>query len=320
MMLSSLRKPKALTSDSKITVIAPAGWTEPDYLDQAVQHARDRYGLNITVHPQCYLRDGNSAGTTADKIKAFHEVWQDPSVDAVFAARGGSRALHMMDGLDWDMIRQHHKILLGFSDITVLLNMLYKQTSTPAFHGPMISMFHPETKNETASDTMAFLRGHWQDPLFSSTHPFVTLRNGAVTAPLMGGNLSLIFALAAAGQIYSPIWQDKILLIEDIDEDIRHLDRMLGALRLRGVFKQIKGLICGQFNGTTDTSTYPFGRTFEQLIIEHVLPDLHGPVVLNAPFGHINGNYPFPIGVETKFTAEDGKTLLQLTESPFAEG
>lgn len=317
-MTSFPNKPKALTSDSKIIVIAPGGWSEPEYLEQCVQHAQDRFKLNISLHPQCYLREGNSAGTTADKIKAFHEVWQDPSIDAVFTARGGSRSLHLLDGLDWDMIRQYPKILLGFSDVTVLLNMLYKQTSIPGFHGPLISMFHPESKTETARETLGLLRGHWQDPLFPPQHPYTILRAGEASGPIVGGNLCMVYALCASGQTYAPIFQDKILLIEDIDEDIRYLDRMLGAMRLRGVFKQIKGLVCGQFTGITDTSTYPFGRSFEQLIVEHVLPDLQGPVVLNAPFGHTPGNHPFPVGIPANLSA-NGKVTLQLTESPFAD-
>ncbi|HEY1096841.1 MAG TPA: LD-carboxypeptidase [Alphaproteobacteria bacterium] len=314
----TLSKPKALTSDSHIMVVAPGGWSEPAYLEQCVQNAQERYNLRITLHPQCYLREGNSAGSTADKIKAFNEAWQDPTVDAIFTARGGSRSLHLLDGLDWDMIRQQPKILLGFSDVTVLLNTLYKQTSIPGFHGPLLSMFHPDSTTQTARETLALLRGHWEDPLFPLQHNFTTLRPGEAQGPLIGGNLCMIYALSAAGQTYAPIWQDKILLIEDIDEDIRYLDRMLGALRLRGVFKQIKGLVCGQFTGITDTSTYPFGRTFEQLIIEHVLPDLQGPVVLNAPFGHTPGNYPFPVGTPAILKA-NGQVSLHLTESPFAE-
>jgi muramoyltetrapeptide carboxypeptidase len=316
--MRAIQKPKALNAHSTIAVIAPGGWSDPQELERAVTHAQNHFGLNVVLHPQCYLREGNSAGSTADKINAFHEVWQDPRIDAVFTARGGSRALHMLNGLDWDIVRAHSKIIMGYSDITVLLNNIYRQAGLVTFHGPLFSAFHPQTKCTTTDATLSFLKGYWDHPLFPITHDYHVLRAGDVTAPLIGGNLCLIYALAAAGELYAPPWQDKILLIEDIDEDIRYIDRMLGALRLAGVFKQIKGLVCGQFSGTTDTSTYPFGRSFEDLLIEHVLPDLNGPVILNAPFGHEPANHVFPLGIPAHVKATQAHVTIRLTESPFS--
>jgi muramoyltetrapeptide carboxypeptidase len=312
------RKPRTLKSDSRIGVIAPAGWSAPEDLERAIHHAQTHYGLNIFLHPQCYLRDGNSAGSTADKIKAFHDVWQDPSVDAVWAARGGSRALHLLHGLDWDILRAHQKILIGYSDVTCLLNSFYRETGLVSFHGPLLGAFSPDSKCTTQDRTLSLLKGDWEQALFPVTHDYHVLRAGEVTAPLIGGNLSLIYALAAS-QHDTPLWQDHVLLIEDIDEDIRHIDRIFGALRLAGVFKQIKGLMCGPFTGMTDTSTYPFGRNLQDLIVEHILPDINGPVIMNAPFGHIHANHPFPVGVPTHIKATQAHVTVKLAESPFSD-
>lgn len=311
-------KPKTLKPGNRIALIAPSGWSEPDFLTQAVAAAKTDYGLDITIHPQCFLREGNSAGSTQDKIKAFHDVWCDPSVDAVFMARGGSRTIHMLDGLDWDRIAKHSKILIGFSDITVLLNTLYSKANVPSFHGMHVTPFHPEKSHEIIAPTLDLLSGHWQNPLFPVDANYNILQSGDVTAPLIGGNLCMTYTLMATGS-YEPDWQGKILMLEDVEEDLRYLDRMLGAMRLRGVFKQVKGLVFGQVTGTTDTSTHPFGRTLEDMVREHVLPDIKGPVVMNAPFGHVPLNHAFPVGIPARLIAETGAVSLQLTESPFAD-
>ncbi len=318
--MSLLRKPLPLRPDTKIAVIAPSNWVEPDVLNRAIDNARTTYGLHIELHPQCTLREGNSGGSTIDKLEAFHDVWEDPSIGAVFAARGGSRALHMLDGLDWINIAKYPKILLGFSDTVALLNNIYRKTSIPTFHGLHFQQFDPDKAQDLIMPTLALLTGEtWGKPLFPVTHPYQILQEGDVTGPLIGGNIASVYALAASGVDYAPRWAHKILMLEDIDEDLRVLDRMFGALRLAGVFREIKGLVCGQFTGITDTSNYPFDRTPTDIITEHVLPGFDGPIVLNAPFGHVAQNYPFPIGVMTQLIAESGQMSLQLMESPFAE-
>lgn len=318
-VMSILRKPPALHSDTLIAVLSPSCWVEREKLDLSASEARDVYGLNMTIHAQCDLRDGNSAGTTAQKIIAFEDVWQDPAIGAVIVARGGSRALHMLNDLNWHMIGKHSKILLGYSDTTVLLNTIYRKAAIPTFHGLHATQFAGHWPRDIIPPTLDFLRGNWKKPLFPTDTAYTILQDGDVTAPLIGGNMSLVYALAASGTDYMPRWQHKILMLEDVEEDIRHIDRMFGALRLQGVFRELKGLVIGQFTGTTDTSNVPFGRTFEDIIAEHVLPDLDGPVILNAPFGHVAMNYPFPIGVPTRLHAENGTVYMQLTESPFAE-
>ena len=314
-----LRKPEPLTPGTRIAVISPSNWVEPEVLQAALKQAKDVYGLTIELHPQCNLRDGNSGGTTAEKIAAFHDVWHDPSIGAVFTARGGSRSLHMLNDLDWAMIAKHPKILLGFSDTIAIQNNVVRKSAIPAFHGIHFQQFHPAKSQDMVAHTLRFLSGeHWEEPLFPVQHPYQVLQAGEASGPLIGGNLAVVFALAAGGIDYAPRWQHKILMLEDIEEDLRYVDRMLGALRLAGVFREINGLVCGQFTNLTDTSNYPFGRTFEDMIAEHVLPDLNGPVVLNAPFGHVPLNYPFPLGIRAHLTAGTNVTL-ELTESPFAE-
>lgn len=317
--MSILRKPPALTPAMQIAVISPSCWVEDDKLTQSAHEAWETYGLNLSIHAQCALRDGNSAGTTDQKIAAFHDVWRDPAIGAVIVARGGSRALHMLNDLDWHLIGKHSKILLGYSDTTVLLNTIYRKAAIPTFHGMHATQFAGHWPREIVPPTLDLLRGHWHTPLFPTDTPYTVVQNGDVTGPLIGGNMSMVYALAASGIDYAPRWQHKILMLEDIEEDIRHIDRMFGAMRLQGVFRELRGLVCGQFTGTTDTSSTPFGRTFADIIAEHVLPDLDGPVILNAPFGHVAMNYPFPIGVPTRVLAENGTVAITLAESPFAD-
>lgn len=325
-MARDLIKPKKLKQGGTIALIAPSSWCEPESsAETAVQ--LEKMGYRVFVHPQCLARDYTSAGTAADKVAALHDVFADKKIDAVFALRGGYRALHMLDKIDYDLIRANPKIFMGYSDITTLHGAFLERARMVTFHGPTANGFRDlnnstlAAEHKSALSALEFLNGTIPGNLFRDA-PVQTIQNGAATGVLWGGCLQLLDALIAAGSRYCPPLDKTILVIEDIGEEIAKLDTQLGAWRLRGVFKNLAGLVVGGMTDVKDTPgrAGPFTYTITDIVRQHTA-DMKGPVVMGAPFGHLHPNYVFPEGCMATLTADKKKgATLSLTESPFADG
>ncbi len=318
-MASGLIKPNKLKKGDTIGVFAPSSWIDPSQLARATEELR-RVGFNVFVHPQALLRDRCSAGTTEQKLAALHELFSDSVIQAIFPVRGGVYALHMLDGIDYELIRNHPKILTGFSDVTVLHCALHARAGLVTFHSQGANKFDPEHERACTGETLKLLTGNWVDPLWPINHPIDVIRPGDVSGALWGGNLSMLAAALLSGEKYTPDFDGKILVVEEVGEEIRQVDRILGALRVRGVFDRLAGIIFGQMTEITDTGdTCKFECSVRDVICEHTAR-MKGPVILNAPIGHEHPNIPFPVGIRARLTAEtNGGAQLQLLESPFAD-
>lgn len=300
-------KPKPLHKGATIAVVAPSRWPNPERLARGVKALEDKE-FNVKVHPQCHLRFHQSAGTHAQKLAALHEVFADPTIDAIWCAAGGNRTLHLLDGLDFELIRQNPKPLIGFSDITALLSAITQKTGLVTFHGPVVAL----------SDMMfPHVLDNALDVLYGQvmTYPLVgaeILTPGTATGQLMGGNLCLLTNLL--GTEFAPDFRGKIVFVEDQTEPIRNLDRMLLKLRRSGKLDGAAAILFGDFTEMTDTEAVPFGLTVRELVLEHV-EGLNIPIVMNAPFGHGAVLPTFPLGVQAKLTASGPTPTLQLLES-----
>ena len=316
-----LIKPRTLKKGDLISLMSPSSYTPPEEAMAAAQ-ALEKIGYRVFVHPQNYLRDHASAGGTEDKVAALHDLFRNPDVKAIFCLRGGYQALHMLDRIDYDLIRAHPKILIGFSDITALQSAILKQSGLVTFHGTNGRSFRrlDETdaeENQSNHTMLEILSGQMPDDLFRG-YPVRTLKSGKANGKIFGGNIQIIASLIEAGEIYHPDFKDCLFIIEDLMEEITKLDRQLGAWRLRGLFKQIAGLIVGHMTDIRDTPGVagPFVYGFEEILLRHTA-DLTGPLVVNAPFGHDNPNYPFPQGITAILNASQNQATLSLAENVF---
>lgn len=310
-----LIKPKKLKKGDTIGIVAPSGFWDVSDIDKAAA-ALKVFGFEVNVHPQCYERDFVAAGTVQQRINGLHDFFADDSVDAIFAMRGGLRGMQLLDGINYDLIKKHPKIFIGYSDATFLLSSLNKRSDLVTFHGLTLSRYLPDKPKDDQEKTLSFLQGgEW--PWADSGE---TLQPGEAEGILFGGNFSLIVHLLAFKNDLRPDLKNKILLIEDIGEEIRQIDRLMMTLKLAGVFEEIEGLVIGQFTDVRDTGDYyKFNRSAQDIILEH-LAGWNKPVVFNAPFGHGKPNLPFPIGIKARLTAPSGgKAQIQLLESPFAD-
>lgn len=322
-----LTRPKKLHQGDTIALIAPSSYCAPE--DSAnVKRELEKRGFRVTVHPQCHARDHMSAGTPQEKVAALHEVFSDPSIDAVFALRGGYQTLNMADRIDMDLMRRHPKILMGYSDITVLHGVLLKQASLVTFHGPNANGFgrlsNPESEADLQNSLAAldFLCGDVPQNLFRD-HACHVLQDGTASGRIFCGNMQIICALIEAGEAYCPELDGVVLMIEDISEEIVKIERQFSSWRLRGIFQRLAGLVIGHMTDIKDTPGRAgvFGYTMEDVVRRHALDPakgVKGPVVMQGPFGHEFPNYPFPQGVMAQLQADDGRAVFSLLESPFA--
>lgn len=308
-------KPKKLKQGDTIGIVAPSGFWEREEIDKAAADLA-AFGFTVRVHPQCYERDFVSAGPVEHRLAGLHEFFADDVIDAIFALRGGLRGMQLLDRIDYALIARHPKIFIGYSDVTFLLSALNKRAGLVTFHGLTLSRYLSDKPRDDQEKTLAFLQGGD----FPWDEAGETLRPGEAEGVLFGGTFGLVVALLTAKESLRPDLKGKILLIEDIGEEIRQIDRLMEMLKLSGAFDCLEGLIVGQMTDIGDTGGYyKFNCSARDLILQHV-GDWDKPVVFNAPFGHAAPNLPFPIGIKARLTAQaDGKTALRLLESPFAD-
>jgi muramoyltetrapeptide carboxypeptidase len=237
------------------------------------------------------------------------QLFLDESVKAIMCARGGFGSLKVLPLLDYELIRQHPKAVVGYSDITALLSALTERCGWVTFHGPMIATL-PETDADSARSLTDALSADF--PLMIKPEGGVPLRPGVAVGPVIGGNLTTLCHLI--GTPYEPVWAGRILFIEDRGEALYRIDRMLTHLKLAGCLDGLAGLVIGGFEGieimtevwrvvmsVTQTATYPIAAGF--------------------PMGHGPRNVTVPLGlVATLDAGEPFLTFQQPREKPVPEG
>jgi len=294
----TLIAPPALNSGDTIGIMAPSGYVTEDQIAPAVDLLKTR-GYEVYIHPQTYARDHQSAGTTKEKISALHDLFKNTDIRAVFAAGGGNRALHILDHLDDGLIRANPKILMGYSDTTALLNTICSRAQLMTFHGPVVKQF----TDGSLDNALALLTGKTEEINLEGSE---ILRSGIAEGTLIGGNLSLVQYLLND----LPPEKPYILMLEDIGEELSHLDRTLCHLKRSGLFGNCAALIFGEFLDLKDTGR-PYGLTFEDIVREHT-NELDIPVLINAPFGHGKRQTALPIGCRARLEGHH----LKLLETP----
>lgn len=274
-----------------IRIISPSGHLDPSLIEQASARLRT-WGYIVSVGAHARESYGRFAGTDEARLVDLTEALRDPSVDLILCARGGYGMQRIID-----RVPAITKPILGFSDITAL-HQLSALSHQPSLHGIMCK--HIATLPDEA-EPLQDLRKALAGEALEYTIPAHPLnRPGSVTAPVIGGNLSVLYGLQ--GTKYSLPFREgvgvgSILLIEDIGERHYHIDRMMRNLRLSGVLAHISGLIVGQF---TDCEDDPLMQQTVYETIKEVVADYDYPVLFNAPFGHVEHNLPLWLGVPTR--------------------
>ena len=311
-------RPRRLEVGDTIGLVAPANAT---FLAEELAIARETFealGLRVKLGRHLLDRYGYFAGTDESRAADVNAAFADPEVDAVFAIRGGWGSARLLPRLDYDAIRRHPKILLGYSDVTALLLAIHARTGLITFHGPVgISTWTPFSIEQMAGvlfEADAPLLSNpveLRDGIVQVEDRIQTMTPGRARGRLLGGNLTVLTAIM--GSPYLPSFDGAILFLEDTGEQVYRIDRMLTQLGLAGVLGKIKGFVfgscseCGPGNGN-------FGAlTLEEIFADHIKP-LGVPAWQGAMIGHGQPQWTLPEGVEVEIDADAGS--MRLLESP----
>ena len=241
-----------------------------------------------------------------DQVRAadLQQMLDDPSVSAIMAAKGGYGTVRILDRLDFTSFRQQPKWLTGFSDVTVLHAHLNHCLGIPSIHGPMASLSATTPEQEGALVSLAQTLLGRPALLEVAAHPFN--KHGTATGTVIGGNLSILYSLLESPESFQPA--GKILFLEEVDEYLYHLDRMLSTFRRAGKLQGLAGLVIGTMTNMKDNEV-PFGLTAEEMLYDH-LSNLPVPVAFGFPAGHIAANQSFYLGMQAQLRVDEAGAKL----------
>ncbi len=288
-----------LPPGSLIGVFAPAGPMDAERLAR-VPALYASFGYRCRKYPCCEPREGYLAGTDAARLADLHAALADPEVAALHAVRGGYGCMRILDGVDAGLVRRNPKLLIGYSDLTAL-HALWAREGLPSLHAPMSDMLLPGREADQQALFESLGQGFRAGQVLAPPLDPDSLRvPGTARGRLVGGNLSLVAALVGTPWAWRA--EGAILFLEDVNEELYRVDRLLTQLRLAGLFDAVAGFLLGSF--TEATSPQP--------LLREMLAPLGKPVLGGWPTGHGTPNRPLPLGVEVELDATAGSiTLLQ---------
>lgn len=281
-------RPPLLKKGDTIGLAAPAGPIEEDVLRQGLQLLRDCGIKKVRYATDICRRENYLAGTDQRRLEELHQLWDDDEVKAIIAVRGGYGCARLLPRLNFDLIRRKPKILIGFSDLTILLNAISRQTGLVTFHGPMLSTLVRDGR-EALESTLNELTVHAQQRL--KIKGLEILRPGQAQGLLIGGNLACLAQLLATP--YEPAWDNTILLLEEINEPAYRVDRLLTQLSLAGRLDSLAGIILGDFLDSDGHTISGLDLIWQRLL--DLTPETI-PIWANFPSGHGRRNLLLPIG------------------------
>jgi muramoyltetrapeptide carboxypeptidase len=307
-------RPNALKPGDTIGIIAPASYVEKQQDIDDARKAVEGLGFKTVIGDHLNDRFGYLAGTDRNRAEDVNAMFRRTDVQGIIAVRGGWGCLRMIPYLDYEMIRRHPKVILGYSDITTVLNAIYLRTGLVTFHGPVaISTFNDYTNEylRKAVLTPTPIGLVAPPPRSANGHDdtsIVSLGTGRGTGPLVGGNLSLIVTML--GTPFEIDLRGKVLFLEEVDEEPYRVDRMLTHLWLAGHLQKLAGLVIGKFSNCVpkkENPEYPVSFTVEELFQERIVP-LGIPAIAGVMIGHISSKLTVPIGARATVDA-DAKTF-----------
>lgn len=300
------RLPRRISWGARAALINPASAMDGAAL-QAARANLAQQGFQVVVAPHAGDQYGYLAGTDEDRAADVNRMFGDPNIDCIFAARGGWGCARILDLLDYELIRANPKVISGYSDITALLLAITARTGLVTFHGPVAS----STWND-------FSRLHFARVVIEreaavlrnpADLPHEVIRGGRASGRLLGGNLSVLSALL--GSPHLPDWDGAILFLEDVDEPLYRIDRMLTHLALAGLLDRLAGFVFAQC--TRCPTLAPDGgesaMQLRDILNDHVRP-LRIPAWLGAPVGHVPSKFTLPIGLPVSIDADAGTITL----------
>jgi muramoyltetrapeptide carboxypeptidase len=315
--------PKKLQVGDIVAIVSPARWPKPSYT-QALIAALERQGLVPMPYPkELYEQNkrevgaGQLAGTDAQRAEALNAVISDKSVKAVFFPRAGTGSYRILDRIDYQAIRSNPKIIIGFSDVDILLHAINAKTGLITFRGPLgVNFASQDFDPRTEKDCFDLLFGKLSQWTWTEGK---ALRLGNAEGELVGGNLAVLNA--NIGTAFEVDTTNKIVVIEECDELLFRLDRFLYQASKAGKFAKAKAVIVGTIENMLDGEQHdgsgaPFGKDLDEMLLEYVPDNI--PLVSGLPLGHGAYLSSHPIGARMSLSVTEKYTKMQLAETIWA--
>lgn len=282
-------QPATLLKGDKIGIISPAGKINPEKVGVAVSKFEDA-GYKVVLGNHVFDEENQFAGSDTNRLCDFQLMLDDPEIKAILCARGGYGSIRILEYLDFDLFLRNPKWIVGYSDITVFHCYLNNLLGVESLHASMPINF-PSEKDENYSISTLFqsLTGNSENYKILS-HKLN--RIGLTEGEIIGGNLSILYSLRGTAMDFET--HGKILFIEDVGEELYHLDRMMQNLKMGGKLSELQGLVVGGMSNMK-VGDPDFGKTAYEIILESI-ENYSYPVVFDFPAGHIKENWALPFG------------------------
>jgi muramoyltetrapeptide carboxypeptidase len=300
-----MKNPPFINPGSKIRIVSPAGKVKEKLILPAVEWFKNE-GYKVELGKHIFDEHFQFAGTEAQRLEDLQTALDDPDCSAIICSRGGYGTVRVIDQLDFTEFIKHPKWIVGYSDITILHSAI-NNLGFASIHGTMPPFFFDKNGkvSENMESLMDLLRGEFGGYKIDGPSKNIV---GTGSGELVGGNLSILCSLL--GTKYEVETTDKILFIEEIDEYLYHIDRMIRQLKLAGKFDKLKGLVVGDFTGIKDNDS-TFGQTVEEIIIE-ATKEYNFPISFGFPAGHGEKNLALSFGQACKLNVSTKETTINL--------
>ena len=311
--------PRQLRPGDLVGLITPATYVaDPDRL-ALTERTLKYFGLRARWGKSVGKKSGYFGSPPDERLDDLHSMFRDQEVKAVFAIRGGYGSEHLLDRVDYDLIRRNPKIFIGYSDITALHLAINKFARLVTFHGPIVlSQFTEYTQQYFRralfdAKPIGLLSNPPESDQLRPVHAIRAIRPGRASGLLIGGNLTLI--TTTMGTPYEINTRGKILFLEDVDEETYRIDRMLTQLRLARKLDEAAGIIFGECNGCGPRDYKPSLESNYSLgeVLDNILESIKAPILSGLTIGHTADQLTLPLGVMATLDANAG--TLEITGS-----
>lgn len=298
-----------LAPGAKVALVAPSGPIRDGDVERATANVT-RLGLQPVLGAHLHDRMGYLAGRDEDRLADLNWAIHDRTIDAVWCIRGGYGCTRLLHGLDYDAWTRTPKALIGFSDVSALHAAIGERANLVTFHGPTArGNLTPFARRSLQRALM--MEG--ADPLETATANAAVVRSGVVVGRLAGGNLAVLTALC--GTPFMPKLDGAILVLEDVNEAVYRIDRMLIQLRSSGALAGIAGIGFGQFTEMATDASAGGERPLADVFAE-TAESLKVPCVSGLPVGHVDDQWTLPLGAIAELDADGGALrVIQVTRA-----
>jgi len=296
-----MQKPNRLKKGDKVVIISTARKISEEEIRPAL-NLLENWGLEVVLGNNLFKEEHQFSGTTNERVKDFQEALDDSTIKAIFCARGGYGTVKIIDEIYFSKFIESPKWIVGYSDVTVLHNHINQNFNIDTLHATMPINFKTNTQESLGSLKKA-LFGEDLNYEFDTNQ---LNRKGDAEGILVGGNLSIIYSLTGTSSQIDTA--GKILFIEDLDEYLYHVDRMMMNLKRTGMLADLSGLIVGGMSDMND-NTILYGKSAKEIILDAV-SDYSYPVCFDFPAGHLDDNRTLIMGGDAQLIVGEKCRLI----------